>query len=214
MKVDDRSCMGYLLEKLERHKEDGFNHELIELFRMVPTRTVGLYFSRDSILRKQQSCARFRGEELHEAERQILDLYRDEHLCDLPELTRERNAVWYEETIIPLIQALESKTDSELILCVRNGGSIRDLPEDASVEVPARVSRRGVKPRAVGNSPRFLRGLFASVKESDRLTIEAARHKSFECALQALTISPFVPSYESAKKFLKRVIKEESLELH
>jgi 6-phospho-beta-glucosidase len=206
--------MGQLLERLERQKSDGFEHDLIELFRMVPTRTAAIYFAREELLRVQQSCARFRAEVLHEAEKQILKLYRDVHLCDLPELTRERNAIWYEEIIVPLIEALESKDERDLILCVRNGDSIRDLAEDASVEVPVKISRRGVKPRAVGDTPRFLRGFFASVKESDRLTIEAVRHKSSEFALQALAINPFVPSLSAARAFLDRVAKEESLELH
>jgi alpha-galactosidase/6-phospho-beta-glucosidase family protein len=141
-------------------------------------------------------------------------MYEDEHLCDVPDLMRERNAVWYEESIVPLIESLESRTERTMILCVRNGTSIRDLPEDSSVEVPALVCKKGVKPHAVGDCPRFLKGLFTSIKESDRLVIEAVRHKSYEYALQSLTINPLVPSLRAAKKFLDRVIKEESIELH
>lgn len=214
VKLDGRSCMGLLLERLERHKEDGFCHDLIELFRMIPTRTVSLFFNQDEILKKQLSCARFRAEVLHEAEQQILKLYQDDHLSDLPELTRERNAVWYDETILPLIEALESKQDHNIILCVRNGDSVRDLPEDGSVEIPVTVSKRGIKSRVVGSCPHFVKGLLSSVKESDRLTIEAVRHQSYEYALQALTIHPLVPSLQAARKFLDRIIKEESLELY
>ncbi len=214
VRMDNRSCMGQLLERLERQRNDGFEHDLIDLFRMVPTRTAAMFFAREDLLKAQQTCARFRAEVLHEAEKQILKLYKDPHLCDLPELTRERNATWYEEIIVPLIEGLESKEEKDLILCVRNGDAIRDLAEDASVEVPVRISRRGVKPRSVGDTPRFLRGFMASVKESERLTIEAARHKSAECALQALAINPFVSGLGAARAFLDRVLKEESLELH
>ena len=214
VKVDGRSCMAHLLEKLERHNEEGFDHNLIELFRMVPTRIVSLFFAQDEILKKQRSCSRFRSEILHEAEQQILRLYQDEHLCDLPELTRERKAIWYDETIIPLIETLESKTERDVILCVRNGNCIRDLPENCSVEIPVQVGRKRVKPRVVGNCPRFLKGLFMSIKESERLTIEAVRHNSYEYALQALTINPLVPSLQAARKFLDRVIKDEGLVLH
>ncbi len=80
--------------------------------------------------------------------------------------------------------------------------------------MPVTISSRGVRPRKVGSLPRFLKGMYLSLKESDRLTVEAARHRSYEYALQALTINPFVPSFEAAKKFLERVIKEEKLELH
>lgn len=214
IKVDGRSTMGRVLERLENEKDDGFDNALIELFRMIPTRTTSLYFHQDEILKRQQACARFRAEVLHEAEQQILKLYHDESLCEVPELTRARNAVWYEETIIPLIVAMEGKKEKDTILCVRNDGAIRDLPDDCSVEIPVQVSKKGIKPRKVGNCPRFLRGLFQSIKESDRLTVEAVRHKSYECALQALTINPLVPSLDAAKKFLDRIVREEHLELH
>ncbi len=152
--------------------------------------------------------------DLHEAEQQILRLYQDNRLTEVPELTRERNAVWYEETIIPLIEALESKNERTLILCVRNGEAMRDLPEECSVEIPVAVSKKKFKPRAVGNCPRFLKGLLLSVKESERLTIEAARHRSYDYALQALCVNPLVPSLQTARKFLDRVVREESIELH
>lgn len=214
VKIQGRSRMSQLLELLETHQEDGFDYDLIELFRMIPTRNTGTYFHRGEILKKQKAAARFRAEVLHEAEKQILKLYENPNLVDIPDLTRERNAVWYEQTIVPLIEALEDTKPRNLIVCMKNGKCIRDLPEDSSVEVPAAVSSRKVTPRKVGSSPRFLKGLYLAAKESDRLTVEAVRHKSYECALQALTINPFVPSYESARDFLDRIIKEEHFELH
>ena len=214
VKIRDRSCMSQVLERLERHKEDGFDCELIGLFRMIPTHTASLYFRQNETVKQQRPCARFRAEVLQENEERILKLYEEKSLCEVPELTREREAVWYEETIVPVIEALESSRERELVLCVRNGGAIRNLPEGCSVEVPVRVSNRGIKPRKIGSCPRFLTGLFEQIKESDRMTIEAVLHKSYDFALQALTINPLVPSFDVAKRFLDQVVKEEKLELH
>lgn len=214
IKIDGRSRMSFLLDMLEKQPEEGFDYALIELFRMIPTRATGMYFHRGEVLKHQKACSRFRSEMLHEAEKQILHLYKDEHLNDLPELTRQRNAVWYEETVLPLVDGLEAEEERDFYLCVRNGDAIRDLPEDGSVEVPVAVSRDAITPRRVGSLPRFLKGVFLASKESDRLTVEAVRHKSYEYALQALTVNPFVPSYETAKAFLDRMIKDEKLELH
>jgi len=214
IRIGGRSCMPQILERLEHPRDDGFDTELIGLFRMIPTHATSLYFHQDEILKRQKTRTRFRADVLCEAEKRILKLYEDEHLTEVPELARERNPVWYEDTIVPLIQALESKTAHAVILCVRNGTSIRDLPEDSSVEIPVSVSEKGLKPRKVGSCPRFLKGLFVSVKESDRLAVEAVRHKSYECALQALAVNPLVPSLKAAKKFLECVVKEEGIELH
>jgi len=214
VRTNKHSCLSSLLEKIEDHHEDGFDYELIDLFRMIPTRTVSMYFHRDRLLKKQLACKRHRAQVLEQVERQILELYRDRHLAEIPDLTRQRNTVWYEETIVPLIVSLESPKIKTHILCVRNDGAIRDLPEDCSVEIPVQVSNRGMKVRKVGACPHFLRGLFSSVKQSDRLTVEASFHKSYEYALQALTINPLVPSFETAKAYLDGLIKEEHIELH
>ena len=214
VKVDGRSAMARLLDLIEHDHEDRFDYDLIELFRMVPTRTVSLFFHQDEVLKRQRACSRLRAEELHEAEQQILKLYEDENLTEVPDLTRARNAVWYEEALIPLIMALEGPKEHEQILCIRNDGSIRDLPDACSVEVPVRVSKRGLKPRKVGSCPRFLKGLFLAVKESDRLIVEAVRHRSYEYAFQSLTVNPLVPSIGAAKRYLERVLQEEDVELH
>lgn len=214
VKIDGRSKMSQLLEILEENREEGFDHQLIDLFRMVPTRNTGFYFHRGEIFKKQTTCNRFRSEVLHEAEKRILKSYENENLTDIPDLTRQRNAVWYEETLLPLVESLESPKERELILCVRNNDSIRDLPPTSSVEVPATVSNKGVKPLKVGSLPRFLKGMYIAAKESDRLTVAAVHHKSYEYALQALAINPFVTSLETAKKYLDHIIKEEKLELH
>ncbi len=214
VKVDSRSKMSQLLDVLEETEVEEFDRDIIGLFRMIPTKNTSTYFHRSEVLRKQQSTSRFRSEILQEAEERILALYEDPSLRDIPDLTRQRNAVWYEETILPLIEALEGREKRELVLCVKNEQSIRDLPADASVEVPVTVANRQFAPRPVGSLPGFLKGMFIAAKESDRLTVEAARHKSYEYALQALTINPFVPSLETARKFLDRIIRDEKLELH
>ncbi|HNT89285.1 MAG TPA: hypothetical protein PKL84_15595, partial [Candidatus Hydrogenedentes bacterium] len=123
VKIGGRSRMSYLLEALEQHEEDGFDYELIDLFRMIPTRHTATYFRQGEILKQQRAASRFRAEVLHEAERQILKLYEDESLLDIPELTRERNAVWYEQSIVPLLQALEDVNEHNIILCMKNGQS-------------------------------------------------------------------------------------------
>lgn len=213
VRVDDRSCLSEVLEKIATDSQDGFDHDLIRLFRMIPTRAISLYFHSDRVLAEQQKMARYRSEVLHEAEQQILELYRDTHLNDIPELTHSRNTCWYEETIVPLIQGLETGDGRTLVLCVRNEGAIRDLPDDCSVEVPVTLSSEGLEPRKVGNCPHFLKGLFTAVKESDRRIVEAVHHKSYGLALQALTINPFVPSLDTAQTFLDSIVKSEELEL-
>jgi alpha-galactosidase/6-phospho-beta-glucosidase family protein len=46
------------------------------------------------------------------------------------------------------------------------------------------------------------------------LVIEAVKHRSYDYALQSLTVNPFVPSIGTAKRYLERIIKEDELVLH
>jgi len=107
-----------------------------------------------------------------------------------------------------------SSESSTNILCVKNDGAITDLSEECCVEVPVTISPKGLKHRRIGMLPHFLKGVFCSLKESDRLAIEAVRHNSYDNALQALAVNPFVPSLKKAKNYLDRAIRQEKFVLH
>ena len=214
VRLGKKSIMYKVLEHLQSERPEDFDHELIDLFRMIPTRTVSRYFHSDRILKQQKNTSIFRGEELLQAEQQIIKLYQDIHLTEIPSLTRKRKTIWYEQTLLPLLQALEGKDKSSMILCVRNDGAIRDLPVDCSVELPVEINNGAFTPRHIGDSPHFLKGLFQTVKESERWIVEAVLHKSYEYALQAMTINPLVPSLETARTYLDKVIRNENLELN
>ena len=181
---------------------------------MIPTQHAGLYFHRNEALQYQQSCARFRSQLLHDAEKRILRLYSNPALNSVPDLTRQRNPLWYEYTLVPLLNALESAETTTMVLCFQNQGAITDLPNKCSVEAPVVINKKDFKVEKVGLLPRFLKGFYCSLKESDRLAIEAACHKSYERAYQALVVNPFVPSIDKAREYLDRVIRQDNLELH
>jgi len=212
-RYDGRSRMAQLVEALENTDDPDFDRELISLFRMIPTREAAIYFRRGDILRDQKRNQRYRAEILIEAESQILRIYEDPRVDMIPEVTRQRNATWYEESVLPLLESFEGHRAVKPVICVPNRGSILDLPEDVCVEIPAVIQGGEISARRVGALPRFLRGLFCMLKESDRLVIEAVRNRSFELALQALAVNPFVDSLVSAKKYLEKVVRTENLNL-
>lgn len=214
IKINGASRMRKALDLVAALEDDDYDQSLITLFRMIPTRHAGLYFHRSEALKYQQSCARFRSQLLHDAEKRILRLYSNPALNSVPDLTRQRNPLWYEYTLVPLLKALESPKPTSMVLCVQNQGAITDLPDKCSVEIPVTINKKTFEPGKVGLLPRFLKGFYCGVKESDRLAIEAARHKSYEHALQALAVNPFVPSIDKAREFLDRAIRQGKLELH
>ncbi|NLO34590.1 MAG: hypothetical protein GX117_14770 [Candidatus Hydrogenedentes bacterium] len=209
IKIDGSSRMKQVLERIEASNDDAFDHDIIRLFRMIPIREMSVYFRRHELLKEQQSGSHFRSDILYDAEKRILKMYRKQDLNTVPELTRQRNALWYDYTLIPLLQKLESNKSTTAILCVANNGAITDLPKNCSVEIPVRLTSKGIKARKIGMLPHFLRGIYCAMKESDRLAIKAVRHCSYENALQALVVNPFVPSLKKAQDFLDRCIRQE-----
>ncbi len=214
VKVDGVSRMNQLLGHIENSDDDDFDHDLIRLFRMIPTRALGMYFHRYDTLKEQQTCSRLRSEILYDAEKRLLKMYQKSSLNAVPELARQRNARWYDYTLVPLLQQFEAPDNATNILCVKNDGAITDLPDESCVEVPVTISAKGLKHRKIGMLPHFLKGLFCSLKESDRLAIEAVRHNSYDNALQALAVNPFVPSLNKAKEYLDRALRQEGFALH
>ena len=88
------------------------------------------------------------------------------------------------------------------ILNTANRSSLPFLDADAVVEVPCVVGSTGARPIAVGDVPGHARALIESVKEVERLTIQAALTRSRELALKALALHPLVPSVNVARRIL------------
>ena len=81
---------------------------------------------------------------------------------------------------------------------VRNGGAIPDLPADAVVELPARITRDGAEPIPTAPLAPELRALVSHMKAYETLAIEAACSGDDTVALRALLANPLVPGAEAA----------------
>ncbi len=214
IRANGRSQLDRLVDRIYKKQLNGFDPEIVRVFRMVPVPFVSFYFRTNALLKRQQARVKYRGEELLEMEQELLRTYQANATTELPQRLKDRNPVWYKTAVLPLISALESESSMEMICCIPNRGCIRDLDEDASIEVTTRVDKKGIVPaRQIGESPPLLKGIFNTLKTSDRLAIEAAIKRSYDLALQALAIHPLVSSIAMAEKYLEHTNQEENLGL-
>jgi 6-phospho-beta-glucosidase len=88
------------------------------------------------------------------------------------------------------------------VVDIRNDGTIPDLPDDAVVEVPARIDRDGAHPIAVDALEPEIGGLVQQVKAYERLTVTAATSGDRHAALKALVANPLVADYPVAGPLL------------
>ena len=98
--------------------------------------------------------------------------------------------------------ALGARAAREIAVNVPNRGCIANLPDEAVVEVPGTVSRRGVRGVSVGPLPEAIAAMCRTQISINELTAEAAVTGSREAALQALLIDPMVNDVDTARAIL------------
>jgi 6-phospho-beta-glucosidase len=110
----------------------------------------------------------------------------------------------YEQVALALMRAISRDERAELILNVRNRGTLGLLDADAVIEVPCTVDARGAHPHATTPLPDHAVGLVTSVKAVERAVIDAATTGSRTAALRAMAIHPLVDSVAVARRLLDR----------
>lgn len=92
-----------------------------------------------------------------------------------------------EELASQFIHSLETGTEREIYVNVRNGGLIANLPDDCCVEVPCHLSASAAVPKRAGTLPPQLAALnrtFLNVVElTVRAALEGSRHHVYQAAL-------------------------------
>jgi 6-phospho-beta-glucosidase len=114
----------------------------------------------------------------------------------------------YDQVALALLRAIARDEPVELILNVRNRGTLPFLDDDAVVEVPCRVDASGPTPAAVGPLGMHAQALVIAVKDVERTTIAAARSGSRDLAVRALAVHPLVGSVPTARRILEAELAE------
>jgi len=120
----------------------------------------------------------------------------EENLRELESLQRQLDAGTpldlepTDELASQFIHSLETGTERELYVNVRNGGLITSLPADCCVEVPAAVGAGGAKPQAIGALPAQLAALNRTFLNVVELTVLAALEGSRDHVYQAALLDP------------------------
>ncbi len=89
---------------------------------------------------------------------------------------------------------------------IPNNGCIKNLPDDAIVEVPALISGYGIQGLTMGELPEGIAALCHTQISIQKLAVEAAVTGDRNKALQALLIDPVVASTDAAEKTLDELL--------
>jgi 6-phospho-beta-glucosidase len=207
VRVDDTDRLGELLaEHGQALAADlGLPPALLRDLEVVPSSYLRYYYATGEVLDEQRRRPS-RAEQVAEIERGLLELYRDPALDTKPELLERRGGAFYSEAAAALIASLHAGTGDIQIVDTRNDGALPDLPDDAVVEVPARVDADGAHPLPQAPLAPELLGLVQQAKAYERLAVEAAVTGDRSVARKALLANPLVGDYRVAVPLLEALL--------
>lgn len=207
VKVDDvdrlPELLGEHIDLLADHT--GIPADLIRTLGAIPSSYLRYYYLTDQVLEKERRH-RTRAEEVMEIEAGLLELYRDPGLDEKPKLLDQRGGAFYSEAAAQLVASLHAGTGDVQVVNVRNAGAVPDLPDDAVVEVPARIDRDGAHPVPLLPLAPELLGLVQHAKAYERLTVRAAMTGDRAVGLKALVTNPLVRDYATAVPLLEALL--------
>jgi len=103
---------------------------------------------------------------------------------------------------LALMMAIASDSPTDLILNVRNRGTLDILDDDAVVEVPCRVDGSGAHPCPGASIPEHGVELVKRIKGVERGVLEAASTGSRAVAVRAMACHPLVDSVPTARRLI------------
>ena len=96
---------------------------------------------------------------------------------------------------------------------MRNDGALPDLPDDAVVEIPARIDREGAHVLPLAPLAPEMLGLVQGAKAYERLAVHAAKSGDRSVALKALLANQLVGDYGVATGLLDALLEGNRPEL-
>ncbi len=209
VRVDGVDRLPDLIEKAadEIGADIGSPAPVIRLLNAIPSYYLRYFYFTDSVLAEQLSGSKHsRAAEVMAIEQTLLEMYRDPDLDEKPQLLEKRGGAYYSEAAAQLIASLHAGTGDVQVVDVRNDGALPDLPDDAAVEIPARIDADGAHAAPLAPLAPELLGLVQHVKAYERLAVQAAIHGDRAAALKSLVANPLVGRYNVAVALLDALL--------
>jgi len=209
VRVDGRDATERVWDRLDHVAREEIGDEywwrvvrLFRVIRLIPSGYLEYFWFHDEVLAEMRAAGRTRAEEIMELLPQVLESYRREADSPDPHPSMERASEEHGDLAVNVMAAALSGEDARFVLNVPNRGAITNLPEDAVVEVPCRLTGTLAQPIAQGELPPIVAGLVRQVADHARLAAEAAVTGDRNLAVRALLAHPLVRSLDVAERLV------------
>ncbi|MFE0601136.1 6-phospho-beta-glucosidase [Streptomyces sp. NPDC058892] len=186
---------------------------LLDRLGVVPSYYLRYFYSHDEVVR-ELGTRPSRAAEVAAMERELLALYADPALDEKPALLARRGGAFYSEAAVDLAAALLGGGGADVqVVNTYNAGTLPFLPDDAVVEVQARVRAPGGSspvplpvPLPVPRLDPLFAGLISQVTAYEDLALDAALRGGRERVFKALLAHPLVGQYDLAEGLTDRLL--------
>ncbi|MEU4950256.1 6-phospho-beta-glucosidase [Streptomyces lavendulae] len=179
---------------------------LLDRLGVVPSYYLRYFYAHDEVVRELGEKPS-RAAEVAAMEKELLALYGDPALDEKPALLAKRGGAFYSEAAVDLAAALlGGGGPSVQVVNTRNDGTLPFLPDDAVIEVQARVDGSGPVPLPVPRLDPLFAGLTAHVSAYEDLALDAALRGGRERVSKALLAHPLVGQYDLAEGLTDRLL--------
>ncbi|MET7364743.1 6-phospho-beta-glucosidase [Streptomyces sp. NPDC005566] len=180
--------------------------QIIDRLGVVPSYYLRYFYAHDDVVR-ELGTKPSRAAEVAAMEKELLAMYGDPALDEKPALLGKRGGAFYSEAAVDLAASLLGGGGSAVqVVNTYNNGTLPFLPDDAVIEVQARVDGTGATPLAVPALDPLYAGLIANVTAYEDLALEAALRGGRDRVFKALLSHPLIGQYEYAEALTDRLI--------
>lgn len=152
-----------------------------------------------------------RGEQIVELEITLLEKYSEKDRTETPEELSWRGGFMYSTVATELIRDIYRGDGKIHIVNTKNSGALTDMPKDYVMEIPVKITSKGLEPVDLGVSNPMSTGLIHTIKNYERLTIKGFITGKEKYIKQAMLIHPLGPD-ETVLDRVWEEIKEENRE--
>ncbi|OKK19570.1 6-phospho-beta-glucosidase [Streptomyces sp. CB00455] len=179
---------------------------VLDRLGVVPSYYLRYFYAHDEVVR-ELATKPSRAAEVAAMERELLALYGDPALDEKPALLAKRGGAFYSEAAVDLAASLlGGGAGAVQVVNTLNNGALPFLPDDAVVEVQARVDAFGPAPLAVPRLDPLYAGLVSHVTAYEDLALDAALRGGRGRVFRALLAHPLVGQYDRAEGLTDRLL--------
>ncbi|MEU9093227.1 6-phospho-beta-glucosidase, partial [Streptomyces sp. NPDC048428] len=179
---------------------------VVDRLGVVPSYYLRYFYAHDEVVR-ELATKPSRAAQVAEMEKELLAMYGDPALDEKPALLAKRGGAFYSEAAVDLAASLLGGGGSAVqVVNTYNKGTLPFLPDDAVIEVQARVDGTGATPLAVPELDPLYAGLIANVTAYEDLALEAALRGGRDRVFKALLAHPLTGQFEYAEALTDKLI--------